>query len=47
MIKVTDQIVVTGKDDAYVYISVIRDDAVLGVQRINLCFFDEDFELVE
>lgn len=46
-ILTTDKVVVTGKDGMHVYIDVYRDDKPLSMQRIELCFFDEDFELVE
>lgn len=46
-ILTTDQVVVIGKDDTHVYINVSRDGELLGMQRVALCFFDEDFELVQ
>lgn len=47
IILMTDRVVVTDKDDVYVYIDVFRGDKLLGSNQINLCFFDEDFELVQ
>lgn len=46
-ILTTDKLVVTRIDDVYVYFDIYRDHANVSDQRVNLCFFDEDFELAE
>lgn len=46
-ILTTDKVVVTSKDDVYVYLDIFRADALVSDQRVNLCFFDEDFEVAE
>lgn len=46
-ILTTDKLVVTSKDDTYVCFDIYRDGVNVSDQRVNLCFFDEDFELVE
>jgi hypothetical protein len=47
LILPTDRVVVLDKDEVYVYVDVFREDALIGSKQINLCFFDEDFELAE
>ncbi|MNC04317.1 hypothetical protein D3C87_1463450 [compost metagenome] len=47
LILVSDRVVVALKDEAFVHVDVFRDGKLLGSKKINLCFFDEDFELVQ
>ena len=46
-ILTTDKLVITNRDEVYVYFDVYRDGVCVSEQRVNLCFFDEDFERIE
>lgn len=46
-ILTTDKLIVTDRDDVYVYFDIYRDGTHVSDQRVNLCFFDEDFEPVQ